>query len=66
MKNLSEHGLSVADITSGRINYEKIGEWLGVDSVVIGTVSPSVTYDSSAPSGKISTVAIMRSLIGRG
>jgi len=66
VKNLSEHGLSVADIASGRINYEKIGEWLGVDSVVIGTVSPSVTYDSGAPSGKISTAAMMGSFIGRG
>ena len=55
---LVEQGLSVADITSGRVNYEKIGGLLGVDTIVIGSVSPIVVYISGAPSGKVSTAAM--------
>jgi hypothetical protein len=55
---LMEQGMSVADITSGRINYEKIGGLLGVDTIVVGSVSPIVVYASGAPSGKVSTAAM--------
>ena len=55
---MAEQGLSVADITSGHINYEKIGGLLGVDIFIIGSVSPIVVYISGAPSGKVSTAAI--------
>ena len=53
-----EQGLSVADITSGRINYEKVGGLFGVDTIVIGSVSPIIVYASGAPSGKVSTAAM--------
>ena len=55
---LIEQGLGVADITSGRINYEKIGGLLGVDTIVVGSVNPIVVYISGAPSGKVSTAAM--------
>jgi hypothetical protein len=55
---LIEQGLSIADITSGRINYEKYGGLLGVDTIVIGSVSPIVVYMSGAPSGKVSTAGM--------
>lgn len=55
---LVEQGLSVADLTSGRVNYDKIGGLLGVDTIVIGSVSPIVVYISGAPSGKVSTAAM--------
>lgn len=55
---LVEQGLSVADITSGRVNYERIGGLLGVDTIVIGSVSPIVVYISGAPSGKVATAAM--------
>jgi TolB-like protein len=55
---LLEQGLSVAQIASGRVNYEKIGGLLGVDTVVVGSVSPIIVYVSGAPSGKVSTAAL--------
>jgi len=55
---LIEQGLSIADITRGQINYEKIGGLLGVDTLVLGSVSPIVVYASGAPSGKVSTAAM--------
>jgi hypothetical protein len=55
---LIEQGLSMADITSGQMNYEKIGGLLGVDTLVLGSVSPIVVYVSGAPSGKVSTAAM--------
>ena len=55
---LVEQGLSVADLTSGRVNYDKIGGLLGVDTIVIGSVSPIVVYISGAPSGKVSTASM--------
>ena len=55
---LVEQGLSITDITSGRVNYEKIGGLLGINTIVIGSVSPIVVYISGAPSGKVSTAAM--------
>jgi len=55
---LLEQGLSVTQIASGRINYEKIGGLLGVDTLVVGSVSPIIVYASGAPSGKVSTAAL--------
>ena len=53
-----EQGLSMADITSGHMNYEKIGGLLGVDTLVLGSVSPIIVYVSGAPSGKVATAAM--------
>ena len=58
MSILSEQGMSVADMTSGKVNYETLGGLLGVDSIVVGSVSPIVVYVSGAPSGKVSTAAL--------
>jgi hypothetical protein len=58
MSVLLEQGLSVAEITSGRVNYEKLGGLLGVDTIVVGSVSPIIVYASGAPSGKVSTAAL--------
>lgn len=54
---LIEQGLSVADITSGRVNYEKIGGLLGVNAIAIGSVSPIVVYISGTYRG-VKTAAI--------
>ena len=53
MSVLLEQGLSVTQITSGSVNYEKIGGLLGVDTVVIGSVSPIIVYNSCAQTGKV-------------
>jgi len=55
---LTEQGLSILDITEGRGNYSQIGGLLGVDSLVLGSVSPIIVYASGAPSGKVSTASI--------
>ncbi len=55
---LVEQGLSLAQIASGGVNYEKIGGLLGVDTIVVGSVSPIVVHISGVPSGKISTAAL--------
>ena len=55
---LLEQGLSVAEIASGRVNYERLGGLLGVDTIVVGSVSPIIVYVSGAPSGKVSTAAL--------
>jgi hypothetical protein len=55
---LIEQGISDTDTTGGYVNYEKISGLLGIDTIVIGSVSPIIVYISGAPSGKVSTAAM--------
>ena len=55
---LLEQGMNMEDITAGKVNYEKIGGLLGVDTIVVGSVSPITVYDSGAPSEKVSTASM--------
>jgi curli biogenesis system outer membrane secretion channel CsgG len=58
MAILSEQGLSMSQISEGGGNYSQLGGLLGVDSLVLGSVSPIMVYESGAPSGKVSTASI--------
>jgi hypothetical protein len=55
---LREQRLSVQDIAKGTINYENLGGLLGVETVIVGSVSPIYVYASGAPSGKVSTASL--------
>ena len=55
---LQEQKLSVADISAGGVNLGKLGGLLGVETFVVGSVSPIIVYASGAPSGKVSNASI--------
>jgi hypothetical protein len=55
---LREQRLSVADISTGGVNLGKLGGLLGVETFVVGSVSPIIVYASGAPSGKVSNASI--------
>ena len=55
---LNEQRLSVSAITKGNATYEKLGGLLGVETLIVGSVSPIYVYESGAPSGKVSTASL--------
>ncbi len=63
---LVEQGLNVKNITKGNIDIQRIGGLLGVDVIVTGSVSPIIVYASGAPSGKVSTAALILTSVKTG
>jgi hypothetical protein len=55
---LLEQGMNITDITEGKINYTKLGGLLGVDTIVVGSVSPITVYLSGVPSEKVSSASM--------
>jgi hypothetical protein len=55
---LQEQKLSIADISTGGVNLEKLGGLLGVETFIVGSVSPITVYESGGPSGKVSSASI--------
>jgi len=55
---LMEQGLSVVDIAKGNIKYDRLEGLLGVDTIVVGSVSPITVYNTGAKSEKVSTASI--------
>ena len=55
---LKEQGLQFSDLVEGRGDLRRIGQLLGADSLVLGSVSPITVYVSGAVSGKVSGASL--------
>lgn len=51
---LKEQGLQLPDLVAGRGDLRRIGQLLGADTLVLGSVSPITVYVSGGISGKVS------------
>lgn len=55
---LKEQGLHLSDLVEGRGDLRRIGQLLGADTLVLGSVVPITVYVSGATSGKVSGASV--------
>lgn len=58
MAILNERNLQLKDVVTGSIDLSGIGKVLGVNRLVLGSVSPITIYISGAPSGKVAAASL--------
>lgn len=55
---LEEHAYTEMDVIKGRANISEIGKFLGIDTLVFGSIVPITVYATGGISGKVSAASV--------